>query len=204
MGAKRPPAALTAFPISAIVSLDPAAVGPAGLAVRLTAPLIHPVRGKLRAPDFYYEGCIFSSVMHDDLTSFLAEKVGRGGRALLVVEDAIYGARTTARHLGRAIGAIESVLNDVNLAEPKHTRYVYPGHWRKVSLPVDSKGDVEATGRDNLKQAAIDTVATLYGLELGADGAEAVLINDYVVLARPEWWNGTKAPTGGRKKKKAA
>lgn len=181
--------------------MDPAAVGPCGLTVRMTATLQTPVRGKMRAPEFVFEGCVFSATMHDDLTTFLAERVERGARVLLVVEDAIFGARTTARHLGRAIGAIESVLNDVNLAEPKDTRYVFPGHWRRVTLPLDAKGAPEAQGREELKQAAIDTVSTLYGVDLGSDGAEAVLLNDYVVLARPEWWRGgVRAPkTGGKK-----
>lgn len=202
MGAKKTPAVVSPFPVAAIISLDPAAVGPAGLAVRMTAPLIDPQRGRLRAPEFTFEGCVFSASMHDDLTEFLASRVQRGARVLLVVEDAIYGARTTARHLGRAIGAIESLLNDCNLAEPKDTRYIFPGHWRRTSLPLDAKGNVNVHGREALKQAAQDAVATLYGLDVGSDLAEAMLINDHVVLGRPELWNGSKAPTGGKRKPK--
>lgn len=201
MPAKKSPPSVSPFPISAIVSLDPAAVGPAGLAVRMTAPLIDPQRGRLRAPEFLFEGCVFSSTMHDDLTEFLAARIPRGSRVLLAVEDAIYGARGTARHLGRAIGAIESVLNDINVAEPKDTKYVFPAHWRRTSLPLDAKGNVDVHGREELKQAARDAVSTLYGLDVGPDLAEAILINDHIVLARPDLWSGAKPQQSKERKR---
>lgn len=189
------------FPISAIVAMDPAAIGNCGVSVRLTAPLQSPERGKLRAPDFMFEGCVFSSTMHDDLATFLAGKVAADTRAVLVVEDAMYGSRKVARHLGRAIGTIESLLNDCNLAEPKDTKYVAPQHWRPVSLPVEAGSNrTVARGREELKQAAIDTVWTLYGVECGPDLAEAILIGDYAVLSRHDWWRG-RAPV---RKEKAA
>lgn len=167
----------------------------------MTAPLVDPQRGRLRAPEFAYEGCIFSSSMHDDFTEFLAARIPRGSRVLLTVEDSIYGARSTARHLGRAIGAIESVLNDINLAEPKDTKYVFPTHWRKTSLPLDAKGNLDVHGREELKQAARDAVATLYGLDVGPDLAEAILINDHIVLARPELWSGSKPQQSKERKR---
>lgn len=196
------------FPISAIVSMDPAAVGTCGLSVRLTASLQNPKRGKLRAPDFTFEGCVFNSSMHDDLTTFLAKSCKEDTRVILVVEDAMYGARTTARHLGRSIGCIEGVLNDVNLAEPFNTKYVAPQHWRPVSLPVEAGTNrTIARGREELKQAAIDTVATLYGIDVGPDLAEAILIGDYAVLSRHDWWRGgapVSKPNATKKGHKAA
>jgi hypothetical protein len=175
------------FPIAAIVTLDPAAIGPCGVAVRMTAPLTDPQRFTLRIPEFVFEGDVFSTTMHDDLTSFLAQRVEQGARVVLVVEDSMYGARKTARHLGRAIGVIESVLCDVNLTTPRDTRYVEPRYWRAAALLPRG---VEPKGRDEFKRVAIDTVDALYKERLGPDAAEAILINDYVVLVRHEWWRG--------------
>lgn len=187
MGAHRPPPAKSVFPIAAIVTLDPAAIGPCGVAVRMTAPLTDPKRFTLRIPEFVFEGDVFSTAMHDDLTGFLAQRVEQGSRVVLVVEDSMYGARTTARHLGRSIGVLESLLCDVNLTTPRDTRYVEPRYWRAAALLP--KG-VVPKGRDEYKLQAIATVDALYKERLGPDAAEAILINDYVVLTRHEWWRG--------------
>jgi hypothetical protein len=173
--------------MAAIVTLDPAAIGPCGVAVRMTAPLIDPQRFTLRVPEFVFEGDVFSTAMHDDLTSFLAQRVERGAKVVLVVEDAMFGARKTARHLGRAIGVLESLLHDVNLASPKDTKYVEPRYWRAATLLPQG---VEPHGREEFKSVAINTVDALYKERLGPDAAEAILINDYVVLTRREWWRG--------------
>lgn len=191
MGAHKPPAIKSQFPIAAIVTLDPAAIAPCGVAVRMTAPLLDPQRYTLRVPEFVFEGDVFSTVMHDDLTGFLAQRVEQGSRVVLVVEDSMYGARKTARHLGRAIGVLESVLCDVNLAQPKDTKYVEPRYWRAATLLPPG---IEPKGREEFKLAAINTVDALYKERLGPDAAEAILINDYVVLTRHEWWRGRAKP----------
>ena len=195
MGAKRKQTVLTTNKVAAIITLDPAAVGSCGIALRLTAGLDRKTqRGKLRAPDWMYEGNVFNTRMHDELAVFLAEKVGREQRVLLAVEDAVFGPRTVARHLGRAIGCIEGLLCDLNLAEPDDTKYIFPGHYRKVTLPAEPK----PANREEWKQAAIDTVATLYGLTCGDNQAEAILMNDYTIVAKRQWWFGSVEPEAVR------
>lgn len=193
MSAKRAPVVSSLYPYAAVISLDPAGKADCGLAIRLTHGLGTAKRGRLRFPDYAFEGWAFSTRMHDELATFLAEKVGKDQRVLLVVEDSIYGARTTARSIGRGIGAIESVLCDLNLADPNDTQYVFPGHWRKATLPTNPKPE----GRDAWKQAAIDAVATQYGENVGDNLAEAVLINDYTIFEKKIWW------AEGKKSKRA-
>lgn len=189
MGAHRPKAPTTEHAFAAVLSLDPAAVADCGIALRFTAGLDGKTpRGKMRAPEFMFEGSVWSTRMHDELAVLLAEKVPRGGKVLLTCEDAMFGARSTARHLGRAIGCIEGMLADLNVWEPDTTRYVFPGHWRKFSIPVSPA----PSGRDEWKQAAIDQVATLYGMACADNQAEAVLQNDYVMHVRQDWWSGKK------------
>jgi hypothetical protein len=182
---------------AAVVTLDPAAIADCGVAVRFTAGLDgRTPRGKLRAPDFAYEGSVFDTRMHDDVAVLLSERVAKGERVLLCVEDAIFGARTTARHLGRAIGCLEGVLADLNVGTPDETKYIYPGNWRRVCLPVEPK----PKGRDEWKQAAIDAVAVLYGMECSDNQAEAVLMLDYVFVARQDWWLRGRSKGGGKKR----
>jgi hypothetical protein len=155
------------------------------LAVRLTAGLDGKTpRGKLKAPDFMFEGSVWSSRMHDDLAVYLSDHVQRGQKVLLGVEDAMFGARTTARHLGRAIGCVESVLGDLGLWANGESRYIFPGNWRRVSLPLHPKPN----GREEWKAAAVDAVYTLYGITCGDNQAEAILMNDYVMYGRQDWW----------------
>lgn len=185
MSAHRPKPPLSEHRYAAVITLDPAAVADCGLAVRLTAGLDGKTpRGKLKTPDWVYEGSVWSSRMHDELAVFLADRVQRGQKVLLGVEDAMFGARTTARHLGRAIGCIESVLGDLGLWANGESRYIFPGNWRRVSLPLHPKPN----GRDEWKAAAVDAVAMLYGMECGDNQAEAILMNDYVMYARQDWW----------------
>lgn len=185
---------------AAVLSLDPAAVADCGLALRFTAGLDGKTpRGKLRAPEWVYEGSVFEPRMHDELAVLLSERVPQGGRVLLTTEDAMFGARSTARHLGRAIGCVEGLLADLNVSSPSETKYIFPGHWRRVSLPLEPT----PSGRDEWKQAAIDAVASLYGMTCRDNQAEAVLMSDYVFVARQDWWmakGGRKARNG----KKAA
>lgn len=185
MSAHRPKSPLSEHRYAAVITLDPAAVADCGIAVRLTAGLDgNTPRGKLAEPDWVFEGSVWNSLMHDELAGFLYSNVARGQTVLLGVEDAMFGARTTARHLGRAIGCLEGVLGDLGLWSNGESRYIFPGNWRRVSLPLHPKPD----GRDAWKAAAVDAVFTLYGMQCGDNQAEAVLMNDYVMYARQDWW----------------
>lgn len=181
-------------PYAAVLVIDPAAVAPCGIACRLTAGLSRDTqRGRLRVPEFTYEGSVWSTQMHDDLGEFLYRGVERGAKVLVVAENSAFNG--TARHLGRAIGCIEGLLHDLNLADPSETKYVAPAHWRKTELPL-----VKNPGRDGWKQASIDAVASLYGLDCGDNMAEAILMCDHVTLAKSFWWTGK--PKRRRRSKK--
>lgn len=161
---------------AAIVSLDPASVGPCGIACRATAGLPDkPKLGKVRAPDFIYEGPVFNDVMFDELAAWCARNVGQQ-KLLLVAEGTAYGSMKIARSLGRCVGAIEMLVYYTGWADPKKTMAIQAKVWRRAAgIPDDVKG------RDEQKQAAIDLCASRYRLTLGSDAAEAVLLNDAVV-----------------------
>ncbi len=187
-GAHRPRIRKSNYAAGAIITLDPAAVGPCGLAGRLTAGLRYTRYETLRAPDFQYEGWVFEPRMHDDLATWIADYVGKDQRVLLCVENASY--RNTARHLGRAIGCIEGLLYDLNVAHPADTQYVTPNRWRVgvFGLPLPQ-------GREALKAHAQAVVSARYSIECGHDLAEAILMNDWMAVARrPVWADGKLHP----------
>lgn len=171
---------------SAIVTLDPAGVKDSGVAVRLTSSLRDVSLKRLRYPDFTYQGWIFVPGFHDDLTEYLARHTGAGQEVLLVVENSVYRSLTISRSIGRAIGCLEGNLHYCGMGNAKNTEYMAPKTWRKKSMP-----GVEVAGRDALKQAAIDTVRERYGQDVGPDLAEAVLLNDAVVMS-PKLWQVKK------------
>jgi hypothetical protein len=162
---------------AAIITLDPASVGPCGIACRATASLPDaPVLDKLRAPDFIYEGAVFNDVMLDELAAWCARNVG-GQKLLLCAEATAYGSMSIARSLGRCVGAVELLLYYCGWGEPAKTEKLYPVIWRKAA-GISS----EIKGRDQQKEAAVQLVESRYRLTLGSDAAEAVLMNDAVVM----------------------
>lgn len=178
------PKVTSPYQVAAILSLDPAGVGPSGVAVRTTATLGAATRLTLRYPDFTYEGNIFETSLHDDLAVFLASVVPAGHRVLFVTEDSVFRSMTVARHIGRAIGCLEGLLVDLNLAHPRNTVYVKAGAWRKG---IGLRGKK----RDELKLAARTYVDEWYQQGVGEDLAESVGINDHVCLNLPELWSVT-------------
>ena len=179
--AHRPPVQYSEHTAAAVISLDPAAVGACGIAARTTAGLSKPKLANLRYPEFVYAGWVFEPRMHDELALWLADRIGKDQRALLVVENATF--RGTARHIGRAIGCIEGMLWDLNLAHPSDTQYVAPGVWRRGTLGKDLPA-----GRAALKAAAVGDVARRYQVTVSDDLAEAVLLNDYFIVHRKSTW----------------
>jgi len=181
LAAHRPKIRRSDYAAAAIIALDPAAVGDCGVAARLTAGLRYTRYETLRAPEFQYAGWVFNPRMHDDLSTWIADYVGKDQRVLLVVENAAY--RGTARHLGRAIGCLEGLLHDLNLAHPNDTQYIAPSKWRSgvfgVPLPQ---------GREALKLAAVLRVSRQYGLAVSDDLAEAICMLDYYTVAQRKVW----------------
>lgn len=174
--------------MAAILSLDPAAVGDCGIAARTTVGLRYAKYSSLQMPGFVYQGWVFEPRMHDELAVWLADNIGVNQRALLVVENAAY--RGAARHLGRAIGCIESLLHDLNVADPRSTQYVTPGAWRGGVF-----GHPLPKGRDALKQRAIDDIEIRYRATVASDLAEAICLNDYFVMSKRKVWSaGDKLP----------
>jgi hypothetical protein len=134
------------------------------------------VLGKLRAPDFIYEGIVWNDVMLDELAAWLARNAG-GQKVLLVAEGTAYGSMSIARSLGRCVGAVQLLLYYCGWAEPKSSVHPQSKVWRNAAgIPAETKG------RDAQKQAAIDLVSSRYKLTLGSDAAEAVLLNDAAVV----------------------
>jgi hypothetical protein len=183
LAAHRPKIRKSEHAVAAIVSLDPAAVGDCGLAARTTVGLRYAKYSSLQLPSFTFSGWVFEPRMHDELAVWLADHIGANQRALLVVENAAY--RGAARHLGRAIGCIESILHDLNVADPRTTQYVTPGAWRAGVF-----GHPLPKGRDALKQRAIDDVEIRYRSTVSSDLAEAICLNDYFVMAKRKVWSG--------------
>lgn len=185
MAAHRPRIRKSEHRTAALISLDPAAVGDCGIAARTTVGLRYAKYATLAIPSFVYSGWVFEPRMHDELAIWLADHVGRDQRVMLVVENAAY--RGTARHLGRAIGCIESVLHDLNLADPRTTQYVTPAQWRTPVLGVPLP-----KGRDDLKAAAVANVAQRYGSTVTHDLAEAICILDWFTVARRKVWGAVE------------
>lgn len=175
---------------SAIVTLDPAGVKDSGVAVRLTAPLRDVTLSRLRFPDFTYQGWIFEPGFHDDLTEYLARNTGKDQKVLLVVENSAYGSFTISRSIGRAIGCLEGNLHYCNMGDASATEYLSPKTWRRLAMP-----GVSVTGRDAWKAAAVEAVAGRYGQATGVDLAEAILLNDAVVMS-PKLWSVKKRKAG--------
>lgn len=185
------------FPIAAIIAIDPAGVGPSGIAIRLTSRLPeNPKRGTMPAPDWTFEGIIWNRVMLTELGVFLAKNVGQTGKVVLVAEDSVYGGLHIARHIGTAIGCLRGLLVGLGWLDIEDSvRLVAPATWRRHAFPPPNT----PKGRELQKEAAIDLARTLYGYgdDIGSDLAEAVHILDYVATAKPEWYNG-----GATKEKK--
>lgn len=182
MAAHRPKIRKSEHAAAAIIALDPAAVSDCGIAARTTVGLRYAKLSTLAVPSFLYAGWVFEPRMHDDLAVWIADHVGKDQRVLLCVENAAY--RGTARHLGRAIGCLEGLLHDLNVADPRDTQYVTPKQWRTGVLPTPLPA-----GREALKAAAVDDCLTRYGETWSNDLAEAVGILDFVTVARRSVWS---------------
>jgi hypothetical protein len=156
--------------IIAVLALDPAAVGPCGLAGRILTQL---PTARVTEPAFKYEGSVFNNRMYDDLCVWLCDE--KVEQVVLGCESTAYRSLTIARHLGRAQGAIEAILIACNFIEPHSCVQVPASRWRKHCF-----GRNAPAKRVEQKQAAIDYVRTKYTLEAGPDLSEAIGLLDYL------------------------
>lgn len=175
---------------AAIVTCDPAAVADCGVAVRMTGSLAaKPARGRLAYPAFTYEGSVWNTRFHDDLANFLIRALPKDGKVLFVCAGTAYGNHAISRSLGRCGGAIESLLVALNVYDQDDLVYVQDKAWRKTELPAHAADpDSVDSAREQWKIAAVDALSTLYGERVGDNLAEAVLLNDHVVLHRASLW----------------
>lgn len=182
----------TGHKYDAILSLDPAGSQNCGLALRGTSGLEGAARGKLRPPAWYADASVWDPPVHDQLAEELMALVPKGGRVLLVAENAAYKSMIIARSLGKCIGAVQVTLLSLNVWSTPDTQYITPSAWRRDMLPAAVKDIGEITNaqkrRAYYKEAAIRAVAGLYGIETGDNAAEAILLNDHVVLSRKDLW----------------
>lgn len=154
-------------PIAAVVGMDPAYKGDAGLCVwRVGAD----------APHEWYSGPAIDARTFMWLGNRVAEVCEPGTRVVLAVESNAYGSGI-ARQLGRAAGAIEGLLVDLNAIESGSVIDVAASEWRRAA------GLEGVTGRAALKRAAVNKAAEYAGSATGMDhnAAEATLLTRCVV-----------------------
>lgn len=177
----------------AIVTLDPASAAKCGIAIRRCDNLLSPDRKRVRSPSWFYSGSVWNTVMHDDFAFELGKMVPRGGRVLFVAScTAYYGA---GYDIGRATGCIEGLLHDLNIMGDDRVRDVTDQEWRKAMYSDKAKAAIKATGkggskerRDAFKAHAISEVKRLHRIDCDDNAAEAILMNDFVVLHRGYWY----------------
>lgn len=153
-------------PIVGVVGLDPARVGPGGLAV-LPHPTLKP--GHVLQ---HRQGLIVTEATSDWLGEACAALCRPGERVLLVCESDAFGP-SIARQLGMAVGAMEMLLLDLHAIEPETRVDVSQATWRRAVFAKLPKG------RKVLKRAAVAEVERRYGVRMGEDEAEATLIATY-------------------------
>lgn len=166
-------------PIAAVVGLDAAYSGPAGLSVLARKPdgavfLAGWRTGSLREVGTYrWLGDVLGG----------SEAVCRPGeRVVLVAESDAFGGMAVARKLGRGVGAIEGLLLDLNATDPDSTVDVTTTTWRTAIRLADGRGCPKGIGRVVAKQRAIEFVEERYGVAgMPVDAAEATCI--------ATWWS---------------
>lgn len=180
-----------------IITMDPASVSNSGLCVRPVNNVLTPNAGYARKPEWWTSDSVWNTQMHDELARVIAKWVPRGGRVAFATTSTSY--QGTALSIGRAIGCIEGLLHDLNVFVDTRVEPVQDQTWRRgVFQPQEWKviADMQGHSPDNTsklrraawKQLAIDTVARRYMEAVDDNAAEAILLNDYVVLWRPDLW----------------
>lgn len=172
---------------AAILTMDPASTGPTGLAVRDTRHLFTPVRKIPRTPAWHYSGSVWEPSMHDELGEVLHRIVPRGGHVLFAATSTAF--QGVAMHLGRAIGCIEGLLHSLNVL-PASLVPITDVEWRHRIFTITERKDIadleKKARRGAWKALAVGKVKSRYQIDTDDNGAEAILLNDYVVGHRPD------------------
>lgn len=154
-------------PVGAVLALDPGLR--AGVAVR-SKDLAH-------CPTVY-EGSVFDRNCFSWITTELSRWCTPEHRTAFVVENNAFGGLHIAKSLGKCIGVVEGLLLDIGaLRSDEDIIEVAAVTWRPADVVEEAAR--QGGGRIKLKKAAQQFVRCKYGLDLGPDGAEAVLINDW-------------------------
>lgn len=156
-------------PIVGAVVLDPAYVGPAGLAV-----------GRWGTSPASWQGDIFTTSATRWLGDAVCAVCKPGERLVLVAEASAYGGFGIARMLGIAVGVAEGCLIDLNAVEPRTRVDVMAQTWRGglgIRLPRGG-GGAKATRRAGLKLQAVERARDIDpGITMrDVDRAEALCI----------------------------
>jgi hypothetical protein len=180
-----------------ILTMDPAAVSPSGLCIRPTVNALTEIPGRLRTPEWYSSGNVWNTQMHDELARTLAKWVPRGGHVAFASTTTAF--QGTALSIGRAIGCIEGILHDLNVFPDPKVEPVHDVTWRRTMFAPEEWATIHAMKGINIsttarmrraawKQLAVDTVKRKYGIECDDNAAEAILLNNYIVMWREDLW----------------
>ncbi len=174
--------------VAAVITLDPAATANCGLCVRGGTYIGK--KDKVVSPNWYTTSSVWNPVMHDELTRELAKLVPRGGRVTMAATaTAFHGV---ALDIGRAIGCIEGIMHDMNLFDTGDKAVqIQDNSWRAKMYSWDDRKRIGAVKsqqqrRKLWKELAVATVYAKYKIETDDNAAEAILLNDYVVLFRDD------------------
>ncbi len=165
-------------PIVGGVSIDPAYSGPCGLAVRRWSTgggeldRVHVIALPVRSLKlFRWLGDAVCSIVRP------------GERLQFIAEADAFGGHAVARKLGIAVGIVEGTVVDLNAVPPGDRLDVTTKQWRTVlgrrRLDAVERLKSATVRRKALKEAAVDWAREEFGLELVADAAEALAINEW-------------------------
>lgn len=178
-----------ARPVAALVGLDPAYSGPAGLAVLVRGASMpateRPKQRKARAawtqtPEAHQEGVYLHAHRNAPvLTAAAMRWVGErcaevcrpGERIVFASEATAFGSKSVCRKLGIGVGAVEGLLVDLNAIDEESRVDFAAKTWRSLA------GIAAGGGRLKLKERAIRRAEELFGVVgLYDDEAEAACI----------------------------
>lgn len=186
-------------PIAAVVALDAAYSGRAGVAILTRSepggPFVHAYRD---AP-----------LLNVATQRWLGDQVNAvcrpGERVVLVAEQDAFGGMGVARKLGIGIGSVEGLLIDLNAMEEGTRVDVTTTTWRTIIELADGTRVVKGQGRTRAKGLAIAYANERFGLSLEGDNmnaAEAICIGCWYDREYPEWGRHVRpipaTPTGMR------
>lgn len=187
-------------PIAAVVGLDPAYSGNAGLAILVRPQL---PSGAGLATLHAYRSCKLLDVATQRwLGDTIAEVCRPGECVAFVCESDAFGGHAVARKLGIGIGIVQGLLLDLNATDPDGRVDVATSTWRTVvKLPRGRGRIVKGEGRALAKARAVAFAEYRFGLTgMPVDAAEAACIAEWWSINNPTWGTHVRprvsTPTG--------